>query len=314
MRIVFLWLILISSAAAQDWPTKPLRLIVPFAPGGVTDNAARVIAEPLAARLGQPVVTENRGGAGGNIGTAAVAQADPDGYTLVLGYDGTLVINPHVYAKIPFDTVRDFAPVTKLGDATLILVANPNAGVRSLKELLQAAKTKPFPYGTSGPGNTTHLVAELLKQKTGTKLEHVPYKGGGPALIDVVGGQIPLVFTAIASAQQYVHQGRLIALGVPSAKRSSALPDVPTFEESGIAPFDVASWVGILVPAKTPRPVVDRLNKELVAVLQSPFVKERYATLGIEPVGNSPAQFGDEIKADLARWADVVKAANVKVD
>ena len=314
MRIVFLWLILISSAAAQDWPTKPLRLIVPFAPGGVTDNAARVIAEPLAARLGQPVVTENRGGAGGNIGTAAVAQAEPDGYTLVLGYDGTLVINPHVYAKIPFDTVRDFAPVTKLGDATLILVANPNAGVRSLKELIQAAKTKPFPYGTSGTGNTTHLVAELLKQRTGTKLEHVPYKGGGPALIDVVGGQIPLVFTAIASAQQYVHQGRLIALGVPSAKRSSALPDVPTFEESGITPFDVSSWVGILVPAKTPRPVVDRLNKELVAVLQSAFVKERYAVLGIEPVGNTPAQFGDEIKADLARWADVVKAANVRVD
>jgi len=306
--------LIVVTAHAQEWPQKPLRLIVPFAPGGVTDNAARVIAEPLAARLGQPVVTENRGGAGCNIGTAAVAQADPDGYTLVLGYDGTLVINPHVYTKIPFDTLRDFAPVTKLGDATLILVANPNAGVRSLKDLIQAAKTRPFPYGTSGTGNTTHLVAELLKQKTGTKLEHVPYKGGGPALIDVVGGQIPLVFTAIASAQQYVHQGRLIALGVPSAKRSSALPDVPTFEESGVAPFDVSSWVGILAPAKTPRPVIDRLNKELAAVLQSPFVKERYAVLGIEPVGNSPAQFGEEIKADLARWADVVKAANVKVE
>jgi len=306
--------LIVVTAHAQEWPQKPLRLIVPFAPGGVTDNAARVIAEPLSARLGQPVVTENRGGAGGNIGTAAVAQADPDGYTLVLGYDGTLVINPHVYTKIPFDTLRDFAPVTKLGDATLILVANPNAGVRSLKDLIQAAKTRPFPYGTSGTGNTTHLVAELLKQKTGTKLEHVPYKGGGPALIDVVGGQIPLVFTAIASAQQYVHQGRLIALGVPSAKRSSALPDVPTFEESGVAPFDVSSWVGILAPAKTPRPVIDRLNKELAAVLQSPFVKERYAVLGIEPVGNSPAQFGEEIKADLARWADVVKAANVKVE
>jgi len=306
--------LIVVTAHAQEWPQKPLRLIVPFAPGGVTDNAARVIAEPLSARLGQPVVTENRGGAGGNIGTAAVAQADPDGYTLVLGYDGTLVINPHVYTKIPFDTLRDFAPVTKLGDATLILVANPNAGVRSLKDLIQAAKTRPFPYGTSGTGNTTHLVAELLKQKTGTKLEHVPYKGGGPALIDVVGGQIPLVFTAIASAQQYVHQGRLIALGVPSAKRSSALPDVPTFEESGVAPFDVSSWVGILAPAKTPRPVIDRLHKELAAVLQSPFVKERYAVLGIEPVGNSPAQFIEEIKADLARWADVVKAANVKVE
>ena len=315
MRILglALWLIL-SSAAAQDWPQKPLRLIVPFAPGGVTDNAARVIAEPLAARLGQAVVTENRGGAGGNIGTQAVAQAEPDGYTLLLGYDGTLVINPHVYSKIPFDTLRDFAPVTKLGDATLILVANPAAGVRSMKELIQAAKTKPFSYGTSGTGNTTHLVAELLKQRTGTKLEHVPYKGGGPALIDVVGGQIPLVFTAIASAQQYVHSGRLVALGVPSAKRSNALPDVPTFEEAGLAPFDVSSWVGILAPAKTPRPIIDRLHKELTFVLQSPFVKERYATLGIEPVGNTPAQFGEEMKADLARWAEVVKAANVRVE
>jgi tripartite-type tricarboxylate transporter receptor subunit TctC len=306
--------LILSSAAAQEWPQKPLRLIVPFAPGGVTDNAARVIAEPLGARLGQPVVTENRGGAGGNIGTQAVAQAEPDGYTLLLGYDGTLVINPHVYSKIPFDTLRDFAPVTKLGDATLILVANPAAGVRSMKELIQAAKTKPFSYGTSGTGNTTHLVAELLKQRTGAKLEHVPYKGGGPALIDVVGGQIPLVFTAIASAQQYVHNGRLLALGVPSARRSNALPDVPTFEESGLAPFDVSSWVGILVPAKTPRPIIDRLHKELTVVLQSQFVKERYGVLGIEPVGNTPAQFGAEIRADLARWAEVVKAANVRVE
>jgi len=320
MRPMFRWLAalalacVIPAAHAQQYPAHPVRMIVPFPAGGPADLVARLLSANLAKVWGQPLVIENRGGAGGNIGTAAVAQADPDGYTLVLGYDGTLVINPHVYTKIPFDTLRDFAPVTKLGDATLILVANPNAGVRSLKDLIQAAKTRPFPYGTSGTGNTTHLVAELLKQKTGTKLEHVPYKGGGPALIDVVGGQIPLVFTAIASAQQYVHQGRLIALGVPSAKRSSALPDVPTFEESGVAPFDVSSWVGILAPAKTPRPVIDRLNKELAAVLQSPFVKERYAVLGIEPVGNSPTQFGEEIKADLARWADVVKAANVKVE
>jgi len=306
--------LIVVTAPAQEWPQKPVRIIVPFAPGGLVDNSARVIAEPLGARLGQSVVTENRGGAGGNIGTQAVAQAEPDGYTLLLGYDGTLVINPHVYAKIPFDTVRDFAPVAKLGDATLILVANPAAGVRSLKELVQAAKTKPFSYGTSGTGNTTHLVAELLKQRTGARLEHVPYKGGGPALIDVVGGQIPLVFTAIASAQQYVHSGRLLALGVPSAKRSSALPDVPTFEESGVAPFDVSSWVGIFAPAKTPRPIIERLHKELTVVLHSQFVKERYGVLGIEPVEITPAAFGEEVKTDLARWAQVVKAANIRVD
>lgn len=311
--LAFLLAILVGAAQAQEWPAKPIRLIVPFAPGGVTDNAARVIAEPLSVRLGQQVVAENRPGAGGNIGTHAVAQAEPDGYTLLLGYDGTLVINPHVYAKIPFDTLRDFAAVTKLGDATLILVAHPG-GVRSLKELIEAAKTKPFSYGTSGTGNTTHLVAELLKQRTGARLEHVPYKGGGQAIVDVVGGQIPLVFTAIATAQQYVHNGRLLALGVPSARRSSALPDVPTFEESGIKPFDVSSWVGILAPARTPKAIVERLQKELAAVLQTPFVKERYAVLGIEPVGNSPAQFTEEMRADLSRWRDVVKAANVRVE
>jgi tripartite-type tricarboxylate transporter receptor subunit TctC len=314
IALAFLLSIVVSGAGAQEWPAKPLRIIVPFAPGGVTDNAARVIAEPLGARLGQQVVAENRPGAGGNIGSYAAAQAEPDGYTLLLGYDGTLVINPHVYAKIPFDTLRDFSAVTKLGDATLILVAHPSAGVRSMKELIAAAKTRPFSYGTSGTGNTTHLVAELLKQRTGTRLEHVPYKGGGQAMVDVVGGQIPLVFTAIATAQQYVHNGRILALGVPSAKRSSALPDVPTFEESGLAPFDVSSWVGIFTPAKTPKPVVDRLYKELAVVLQSSFVKERYAVLGIEPVGNSPAQFTEEVRTDLARWRDVVKAANVRVE
>ena len=310
----FLLSLIVMSASAQEWPARPVRIIVPFAPGGVTDNAARVIAEPLSARLGQQVVSENRPGAGGNLGSGMVAQAEPDGYTLLLGYDGTLVINPHVYASIPFDTLRDFAAVTKLGDATLILVAHPSAGVRTLKELIEAAKAKPFSYGTSGTGNTTHLVAELLKQRTGAKLEHVPYKGGGQALIDAVGGQIPLVFTAIASAQQYVHNGRLLALGVPSAKRSSALPDVPTFQESGLASFDVTSWVGILAPAKTPRPVIERLHKELAVVLQSAFVKQRYGVLGIEPVGNTPAEFTQEMRADLARWRDVVKAANVKVD
>ena len=306
--------LILSSAAAQEWPQKPLRLIVPFAPAGVTDNAARVIAEPLSARLGQQVVIENRGGAGGNIGTAAVAQAEPDGYTLLLGYDGTLVINPHVYAKVGFDTLGDFAPITKLGDATLILVAHPSAGVRNLKDLIEAAKTKPFAYGTSGTGNTTHLVAELLKQRTGARLEHVPYKGGGPAITDVVGGQIPLVFTAIATAQQYVKTNRLVGVAVPSAKRSNALPDVQTFQEAGLAGFDVSSWVGILVPAKTPRPIVEKLHRELVASLKTPFVRERYATLGIEPVGNTPAEFGEEMKADLARWAEVVKAANIRVD
>jgi tripartite-type tricarboxylate transporter receptor subunit TctC len=308
-----LWFIL-STAGAQEWPSKPLRIIVPFSPGGVADNSARVIAEPLAARLGQQVLVENRPGASGNIGTQAVAQAEPDGYTLLLGFDGTMVINPHVFAKVPFDTVRDFAPVTKLGDATLILVAHPSVPARNLAQLVELAKTKPFAYGSSGTGGTPHLAGELLKQRTGAQLEHIPYKGGGQAMADVVGGQIPLVFTAIATAQQYVRTGRLVGIAVPSAKRSGALPEVPTFQESGFAGFDVTSWVGIFAPAKTPAAVVEKLNRELEAALKTPFVRERYATLGIEPVGNTPAQFGEQVRADLARWAEVVKAANVKVD
>jgi tripartite-type tricarboxylate transporter receptor subunit TctC len=316
MKKLIVWVaaLLSSAALAQDYPVKPIRILVPFAPGGVADNSARVVAEPLGVRLGQQVIVENRPGASGNIGTQQAAQAAPDGYTLLLGFDGTMVINPHVFPKIPFDTLADFAPVTKLGDATLILVANPSAGVRTLNELIEKAKSKPFPYGTSGTGGTPHLAGELLKQRTGVQLEHVPYKGGGPAVIDVVGGQIPLVFTAIASAQQHVRSGRLIGLGVPGAKRSAALPDVPTFQESGLTGFDVTSWVGIFAPAKTPPPIVARLQKELAATLQSAFVKERYATLGIEPVGNTPEEFGAQVREDLARWEKVVKAANVKIE
>jgi tripartite-type tricarboxylate transporter receptor subunit TctC len=317
MRTLFgcIALALLSAAAqAQDYPSKPVRILVPFAPGGVADNSARVVAEPLSLRLGQQVVVENRPGASGNIGTQQAAQAAPDGYTLLLGFDGTMVINPHVFAKIPFDTVADFAPVTKLGDATLILVAHPSTGFKSLANLLDAAKTKPYAYGTSGTGGTPHLAAELLKQRTGAQLDHVPYKGGGPAVIDVVGGQIPLVFTAVASAQQYVRTGRLVGLGVPGAKRASSLPEVPTFQESGLAGFDVNSWVGIFAPAKTPPPIVARLQKELAAVLQSAFVKERYATLGIEPVGNTPEQFGVQVRDDLARWREVVRSANVRLE
>src|SRR2546421_5496245 len=301
-------------AAAQDYPGKAIRFLVPFTPGGVADNSARVIAEPLSARLRQQVVVENRPGASGNIGTQAVAQAEPDGYTLLLGFDGTMVINPHVFANIPFDTLRDFAPVTKLGDATLILVSHPSVPAKNLSQLLALAESKSFPYGTSGTGGTPHLAGELLKIRTGARLEHVPYKGGGQAIVDVVGGQIPLVFTAIATAQQYVRTGRLIALGGPSAKRSAALPDVPTVEESGLAGFDVTSWVGIFAPAKTPAAVVDRLYKELAFVLRTPFVKERYGVLGIEPIGSSPRQFFEQVREDLARWEKVVKAANIKVE
>jgi len=305
-----------TMAGAQDYPARPIRVVVPFSPGGVADNSARVIADRLGARLGQQVIVENRPGASGNIGTQAVAQSAPDGYTLLLGFDGTMVINPHVFPKIPFDTLRDFAPVTKLGDATLILVAHPSVPAKNLAEFIVLAKQKPgaFSYGTSGTGGTPHLAGELLTQRTGIVMEHVPYKGGGQAITDVVGGQIPLVYTAIATAQQYVKADRLIGLGVSSAKRSTALPDVPTFIESGLPGFEVSAWTGVLAPAKTPPAVVDKLQKEIAAVLQTPEVRERYAVLGIDPVGNTPDQFAEQIRSDLARWEKVVKAANIKVE
>lgn len=305
-----------SISAAQDWPTKPIRLIVPFAPGGLADTSARAVAEKLGARLGQSVVVENRSGASGNIGMQAVAQSAPDGYTLVLGFDGTVVINPHIFSKPGFDVLADFAPVTKLGDATLLLVAHPSVPAKNIRELIDLEKAKPgtFSYGTSGTGGTPHMAGELINQRYGTKFVHVPYKGGGQAVIDVVGGQIPLVFTAVASAQQHVKSGKLVGIGVSSARRSSSLPDVPTFVESGLADFVVDSWVGILAPAKTPRPIVERLQRELAEVLKDPEVRSRYATLGIEPVGNTPEQFGAQIRADLARWEKVVKTAGIKVE
>src|SRR5438552_5181920 len=275
-----------AQAHSQDYPAKPIRIVVPFSPGGVADNSARVVADPLGARLGQQVLVENRPGASGNIGTQAVAQAAPDGYTLLLGFDGTMVINPHVFPKLPFDTLKDFAPVTKLGDATLILVAHPSVPARNLAEFIAHARARPgsFAYGTSGTGGTPHLAGELPKPPPGIRLEHIPYKGGGQAITDVVGGQIPLLFTAIATAQQYVKGGRLVGLGVPGARRSAALPEVPTFAESGLVGFNVSSWVGIFAPAKTPRAIVERLQRELAFVLQTPSVKARYAVLGIEPV------------------------------
>jgi tripartite-type tricarboxylate transporter receptor subunit TctC len=312
--LLALFCLAVSVAQAQDYPTRAIRLVVPFTPGGVTDTSARVVADRLAARLGQQVVVENRPGASGNIGTLQVAQAAPDGYTLVLGFDGTMVINPWVFPNIPFDTVKDFIPVTKLGDATLIMVAHPSVPAKDMKELIALAKAKPgtLSYGTSGTGGTPHLAGELLNQRAGISLTHIPYKGGGQALGDVVGGQIPLVYTAIASAQQYVKSGRLKALGVSGAKRAGSMPDVPTFQENGLDGFVVDSWVGVFAPAKTPRAIVDKLQRELAAVLAMPDVRERYAVLGIEPVGNTPEQFGEQIRADLAKWEKVVKQANIK--
>lgn len=304
------------AAHAQAFPTKPIRLVVPFAPGGVTDTSGRLIAEQLGKRLGQQVVVDNKPGASGNIGTSLVTQAEPDGYTLVLAFDGTMVINPHVFEKMPFNTTRDLAPVGKIGDAILILVSHPGVKAKTLQEVLALSKTQAggLSYGTSGTGGTPHIAGELLKQRTGANLVHVPYKGGGQALIDVIGGNIPLVYTAVAGAVQHVKNGKLHPVAVSSAQRSRSLPDVPTFMESGLPDFEASSWVGLMAPAKTPKPIIDKLNAELNAVLNDPEVRERLNGLGIAATPGTPEKFGDEIRRDLARYGAVVKSAGIKVE
>ena len=301
---------------AQTWPSKPIRLIVPFTPGGVTDTSGRLVAEQLGKRLGQQVVVDNRPGASGNIGTQMVAHAEPDGYTLLLGFDGTLVINPHVFTKVGFDPVKDLAPIGKIGDATLILVAHPQFKAKTLKELIELSKadTNGYAYGTSGTGGTPHIAGELLKQRTGAKLTHIPYKGGGQAMTDVLGGNIPLVYTAVAGAIPHVKAGRLHPVAVSSAKRSSSLPDVATFMENGVSDFDISSWVGILGPARLPKAIVDRLHTELQAVLSDPEVRDKLNGMGIAATPGSAQQFGDQIRNDLARYEAVVKAAGIKLE
>jgi len=310
----------LSPALAQNdfpQPGKSIRLIIPFAPGGVTDTSGRVIAEYLSKRLGTPVVAENRPGASGNIGTNAVMQAAPDGYTLLLALDGSLVINPHVMTGMAdFHPTRNLTPVGMVGKSTVLLVAHPSLQADTLREVIELSRQTPggLSYGTSGAGSIVHIMGELLVQKTNARLIHVPYKGGAPAVNDVTAGHIPLAFVSAASVQGYLDQKKLKPIAVPTGQRSPFFPNVQTFAENDVADFDVGSWVGLMAPQDTPRPVVDKLNRELNAVLQDPEVVTRLNGMGIEPVPGSPQDFGQLIESNFDLFEGVVKSSGISLN
>lgn len=305
-----------AGAQTQSYPTKSIRLIVPFAVGGSTDALARTVGQKLGDNFGQQVIVDNRTGANGNVGTDMVAKANPDGYTLLMAFDATMVINPSAYSKLPFDPVKDFAPITKVASLPLILVAHPSFPASNTKELIAYAKSKPgINYSSSGHASTPHLAMLMFAQRTGTQFTHIAYKGGGQAVVDVLAGQIPLLATAIPTVHAHIKAGKLKGIALTSAKRHASLPDVGTFAEAGITGFDVSAWYGLLAPAGTPKPVVIRIHDEVVKILATPEMKERFlTTIGGDPVGGTPEQFAADIKSDIARWAKIVNDSGIKLE
>ncbi len=299
--------------AQSSYPDKPVRFIVPYPPGGGTDVVARIVQERFAQALAQPVLIENRGGAAGSLGTDIAAKSAADGYTVLFTLSSH-TINPAIYPKLPFDTVKDFAPVGMVASLPQILVANPQFPPNTVAELTALAKAKPgtLSFASVGNGSPGHLAGELYKLRTGTQLVHIPYRGGGPAVTDVMGGQVPLLWVSIPAAAQFVKAGKLKALAVSTTKRSAAFPDVPTMQEAGVADFEVDSWYAMFVPAKTPKSVVDRLNRALNAVVAQPEVRERLLAQGSEGVGGTPEALGKIVDAELPRWARLAKDANIR--
>jgi tripartite-type tricarboxylate transporter receptor subunit TctC len=302
-------------AHAQSWPTKQIKFIVPYPPGGGTDVIARIVQEPLSKELGQQVIIDNRGGAGGSIGSALAAQSPSDGYTVLFTLSSH-TINPAIYTKLPFDTEKDFSSVVTVASLPQILVANPNFPAKTVKEVIEMAKAKPgsISYASVGNGSPGHLAGAMMATDAGVEMTHIPYRGGGPAVTDVIAGQVPLLWVSIPAAAQFVKAGKLRALAVSTVKRSAVFPDVPTMVESGFKGFEVDSWYAMFVPAKTPQTIIDRLNKATVNVLAQPEVKEKLLGQGAEAVGDTPAQLSGVVKKEIAKWKQVVKSANIKVD
>ncbi|MDP1692020.1 MAG: tripartite tricarboxylate transporter substrate binding protein [Burkholderiaceae bacterium] len=303
-------------AQAQDYPTKPVRIIVPLSPGGSTDAVLRVLAPKLSEALGQTVLIENRPGAGGNVGAEAVAKSAPDGYTLLVGTSSSHGVNVSLYPKMPYDAVRDFAPITLIGHVPFILMAHPSLGVRSVSELVQLARAKPgqISYASSGNGTSSHLAMEMLKTMAAVNILHVPYKGTAPANQDLMGGHVSLQFDGVTAALPMLRSGRVVGLGVTSAKRVGAAPDLPPIAEAGFPGFEYTAWVGLLAPAGTPRPVIERLNAEMVKILALPEIRHKLSEAGFEVASSSPEGFGTFIKSEIVKLGKVVKASGAKLD
>jgi len=305
-----------AGAAAQPYPTKPIRLVVPFPAGGTTDILAREVGQRLSLSLGQPVVIDNRPGAAGNIGSELVAKSAPDGYTLLMATVGTHAINPNLYARMPYDHVKDFAPVVLVAGVPNVLEVTPSLPVNSVADLIKLAKEKPgqINFASSGSGTSIHLSGELFKTMAGVNMTHVPYKGSAAAITDLIGGQVQVMFDNLPSSLPQIKAGKLRAIAVTSAQRAPALPDTPTIAESGLPGFEATSWFGVVAPAGTPPTVIARINADVNQWLQSPEAKEKLLAQGAVAAGGSPEQFAAYIHAETEKWARVVKASGAKVD
>ncbi len=315
-RALFAALLAAGSASAQTYPAKQIRFVVPFPPAGPADILSRIIGQNLAESWGQQVVIDNRAGAGGNLAAELVAKAPPDGYTMMMGFVGTHAINASLYRDMAFDPVKDFEPVGLVARVTIILVVHPSIPARSVKELIALARSKPgeLTFGSPGNGTPQHLAGELFNTMANVKMVHVPYKGAVPALTDLLGGRLSMIFSSMPPALPHVKTGKLRALGVTSLQRSPAASDVPTIAESGLPGYDVTNWYGVLLPAKTPKEIVTRLNAEIVRIMNLPDVKERLAAQGAESLTSTPEQMAAYIRSETDKWAKVVKFSGAKID